>query len=100
MRPTGWDATGSGCRRSNVPATPIYKLVTNPRAAVVAVFFLCSMEISGRPPWPAAGSSAQRLLAAEPECAAHGYLSWDAMLIALRTDDPEKCPAALSTSLA
>ncbi len=37
---------------------------------------------------------AQRLLAAEPECAEHGYLSWGAMLIALRTNDHEKCLAA------
>ncbi|MGH3695156.1 MAG: BTAD domain-containing putative transcriptional regulator [Pseudonocardiaceae bacterium] len=37
---------------------------------------------------------AQRLLAAEPECAAHGYLSWGAMLIALRADDHEKLLAA------
>ncbi len=37
---------------------------------------------------------AQRLLAAEPECAAHGYLSWGAMLIALRADDHEQLLAA------
>ncbi|MGH8571405.1 MAG: BTAD domain-containing putative transcriptional regulator, partial [Gammaproteobacteria bacterium] len=37
---------------------------------------------------------AQRLLEAEPDCAEHGYLSWAAMMVALMTDDPEKCLAA------
>jgi DNA-binding SARP family transcriptional activator len=37
---------------------------------------------------------AQRLLKTEPDCAEHGYLSWAAMMVALMTDDPEKCLAA------
>ncbi|MGQ0716862.1 MAG: BTAD domain-containing putative transcriptional regulator [Pseudonocardiales bacterium] len=37
---------------------------------------------------------AQRLLESEPDCAEHGYLSWGAMLLGLRLDDPEKCLAA------
>jgi tetratricopeptide (TPR) repeat protein len=37
---------------------------------------------------------AQRLLETEPDCTEHGYLSWGAMMVALMTDDPEKCLAA------
>ncbi len=37
---------------------------------------------------------AQRLLKAEPDCAEQGYLSWAAMMVALMTDDPDKCLAA------
>ncbi len=37
---------------------------------------------------------AQRLLEAEPDCAEHGYLSWAAMMVALMTDDPDRCLAA------
>ncbi len=37
---------------------------------------------------------ARRLLAVEPDCVEHAYLSWGAMLVALRMDDHEKTLAA------
>ncbi|MGH3823521.1 MAG: BTAD domain-containing putative transcriptional regulator, partial [Pseudonocardiaceae bacterium] len=65
------------------------------RAAVVAVF-LSIWHASFRQLAVASGwfQRAQRLLASEPPCAEHGYLSWAAMIIALRLDDHEKCLVA------
>jgi DNA-binding SARP family transcriptional activator len=65
------------------------------RAAVAAV--ILSIQHAGFRQFAVSNGwfqRAQRLLAAEPDCAEHGYLSWGATLIALRMDDHEKCLAA------
>ncbi len=64
------------------------------RAAVAAV--ILAMQNLGLRQFAVASGwfqRAQRLLAAEPDCAEHGYLSWGATLNALRMDDHEKCLA-------
>lgn len=65
------------------------------RAAVAAV--ILSMQHGGFRKFAVANGwlqRAQRLLAAEPDCSEHGYLSWGTTLIALMMDDHEKCLAA------
>jgi DNA-binding SARP family transcriptional activator len=64
------------------------------RAAVAAV--VLSIQHAGFLQFAVASGwfqRAQRLLETEPDCAAHGYLSWGATLVALRMDDHEKCLA-------
>jgi DNA-binding SARP family transcriptional activator len=66
------------------------------RRAAVAAVVLAIQHSSLRQFAVASGwfQRAQRLLAAEPDCAEHGYLSWGATLVELRMNDHEKCLAA------